>query len=310
MAETTPMMNQYLEMKEQYRDAVLFFRLGDFYEMFNEDAVEISRLLNLTLTHRGPNPMCGIPYHASKVYIARLLRAGRKIAICEQISLPGPGKGLAERRVVEVITPGTAVEDDYLDRTANNYLAALSVSVRRGETRFGFAYIDVTTGEFAATSFDATDAAERFRKETGRIQPREILVQQSILADFPEIRKILDEEPSLVQNRYPDWSFNPDTGRKRLCSVFGTGSLQAFNLEGEAAENTSNIPPEPRFPIFPASEYTTNPNSCPSTILPAKTSSWCKTSVTAAPPTRCSACSTIHGPPWAPGSSGTGSTIR
>jgi len=207
--------------------------------MFNEDAVEISRLLNLTLTHRGPNPMCGIPYHASKVYIARLLRAGRKIAICEQISLPGPGKGLAERRVVEVITPGTAVEDDYLDRTANNYLAALSVSVRRGETRFGFAYIDVTTGEFAATSFDATDAAERFRKETGRIQPREILVQQSILADFPEIRKILDEEPSLVQNRYPDWSFNPDTGRKRLCSVFGTGSLQAFALEGEAAE----IPP-------------------------------------------------------------------
>jgi len=239
MAETTPMMIQYLEMKEQYRDAVLFFRLGDFYEMFNDDAVEISRLLNLTLTHRGPNPMCGIPYHASKVYIARLLRAGKKIAICEQISLPGPGKGLAERKVVEVITPGTAVEDDYLERSANNYLAAFSVSVKRGEARFGFAYIDVSTGEFAATSFGSVDASERFRKEMGRIQPREILIQQSILSDWPEIGKILDEQPSLVQNRYPDWSFNPETGRKRLCSVFGTGSLRSFSLEGESAE----IPP-------------------------------------------------------------------
>ncbi len=236
MAEITPMMTQYLEIKEQYRDAVLFFRLGDFYEMFNEDAIEISRLLNLTLTHRGPNPMCGIPYHASKVYIARLLRAGKKIAICEQISIPGPGKGLAERKVVEVITPGTAVEDAYLDRTANNYLASLSVSIRRGEARFGFAYIDVSTGEFAATSFGSTDAAERFRKEIGRIKPSEILIQQSILSDYPEMQKILDEQPSLVQNRYPDWSFNSDTGRKRLCSVFGTGSLQAFSLEGEAAE--------------------------------------------------------------------------
>ena len=124
MPEITPMMTQYLQIKEQYRDAVLFFRLGDFYEMFNEDAVEVSRLLNLTLTHRAGNPMCGIPYHASKIYIARLLRAGKKIAICEQMSIPGPGKGLAERKVVEVITPGTVVEDDYLDRSANNYLAS------------------------------------------------------------------------------------------------------------------------------------------------------------------------------------------
>ena len=239
MSESTPMMVQYLQIKEQYRDAVLFFRLGDFYEMFNEDAVEVSRLLNLTLTHRAGNPMCGIPYHASKVYIARLLRAGKKIAICEQISIPGPGKGLAERKVVEVITPGTVVDDDYLDRTANNYLAAVAVTSGHGSPEFGFSYIDVSTGEFAATSFPAGEYAERFRKEIGRIQPRELLIQQSLISSCPEIKKVLDEYPSLVQNKYPDWSFNQDSSFKRLCSVFSTGSLKAFGLEPGAPE----IPP-------------------------------------------------------------------
>ena len=232
------MMSQYLQIREQYRDAVLFFRLGDFYEMFNEDAIEVSRLLGLTLTHRAGNPMCGIPYHASKVYIARLLRAGKKIAICEQLSIPGPGKGLAERKVVEVITPGTAVEDDYLDRSQNNYLASLSVS-GEGRPVFGFAYMDVTTGEFAATSFGASDSAERFRKETGRIQPKEILIQQSILSSYPEIAGILDEYPAMVKNRYPDWSFNRNSAYKRLCAAFGTSSLKAFSLD----ENSGEIAP-------------------------------------------------------------------
>jgi DNA mismatch repair protein MutS len=239
MAESTPMMAQYQQIKEQHRDAVLFFRLGDFYEMFNEDAVEVSRLLNLTLTHRAGSPMCGIPYHASKIYIARLLRAGKKIAICEQLSIPGPGKGLADRKVIEVVTPGTAVEDDYLDQTSNNYLAALSFVAARGAVTFGFAYIDVSTGEFAATSFDASGADERIRKELGRIQPKEILVQQSALADYPFVKAILDEYPAMVQNRYPDWSFNAAAAFKRLCSAFSTSSLQAFSLVQESPE----VPP-------------------------------------------------------------------
>ncbi len=239
MAENSPMMIQYLQIKEQHRDAVLFFRLGDFYEMFNSDAVEVSRLLNLTLTQRAGNPMCGIPYHASKIYIARLLRAGKKIAICEQTSLPTPGKGLVERKVVEVITPGTAVEEDYLDRSMNNYLASVSTVTRRGAVFFGFAYIDVSTGEFCATSFPASECEERFRKEIGRIQPREILIQQSILSSWPRIQAVLDEYPSLVQNRYPDWSFNQLSSEKRLCAVFGTESLQAFSLESDSPE----IPP-------------------------------------------------------------------
>lgn len=228
MAETTPMMSQYLAIKEQHRDAVLFFRLGDFYEMFNEDAIEISRLLNLTLTQRGGNPMCGIPYHASKVYLGRLLRAGKKIAICEQLSLPGAGKGIAERKVVEVITPGTVTEDDFLETGQHNYLASISAS--------GFAYADISTGEFAATSFDARDYESALRKEIGRVQPREILVQMSLFADYPELSRILEDYPSMVVNRYPDWNYNRDASYRRLCSAFGTSSLQAFSLTLESSE--------------------------------------------------------------------------
>ena len=138
MAELTPMMLQYRGLKEQHPDEVLFFRLGDFYEMFDSDAVEVSRLLNLTLTHRASQPMCGIPFHASKIYIARLLRLGKKIAICEQVSMPQNSRALAERKVVEIITPGTAVEEEYLEQTSHNYLASLSCS--RGKA--GFAFID------------------------------------------------------------------------------------------------------------------------------------------------------------------------
>ncbi len=239
MPETTPMMAQYLQIKEQHRDAVLFFRLGDFYEMFNEDAVETSRILNLTLTHRAGNPMCGIPFHASKVYIARLLRAGKKIAICEQLSIPGPGKGLAERKVVEVITPGTATDGDYLEQTSNNYLAAMSSVTIRGKAMIGFAYIDVSTGEFAATSFQAEECGERFAKELGRIQPREMLLQQSLISSFPAIRATLDGYPTMVTNAYPDWSFNPEQGYRRLNSAFGTAGLSAFSLSVDSPE----VPP-------------------------------------------------------------------
>ena len=161
--ELTPMMMQYLSIKEQHRDDVLFFRLGDFYEMFDADAIEVSRLLNLTLTHRGSQPMCGIPYHAAKIYIARLLRCGKRIAICEQVSEPN-GKNLTERKVIEVITPGTAVESEYLDGGANNFLACLCVQ----KGRCGFAYIDVTTSDFFATSWYETEMAENFAKELGR----------------------------------------------------------------------------------------------------------------------------------------------
>ena len=239
MSDQTPMMVQYLKMKEECRDAVLFFRLGDFYEMFNEDAVEISRLLNLTLTSRAGNPMCGVPYHASRVYIARLLRMGKKVAVCEQITVNAPGKGLAERKIVEVITPGTAVDDDYLEKNANNYLAAFwfdSGSSSKSRGMFAFAYIDVTTGEFAATSFSEENSVERFRKELGQINPREILIQQSLFSSHPEVVSVLDSWPSIVKNQYPDWSFNRDAAYRRLTTAFSSVNLQAFSLGKDSPE--------------------------------------------------------------------------
>ena len=124
MVETTPMMAQYRRIKDEFADSILFFRLGDFYEMFDGDAREASSLLDLTLTQRAGVPMCGIPYHAATAYISRLLAAGKKVAICEQIT-PPDGRGLMDREVVEVITPGTVLDESYLSKHANNYLLAL-----------------------------------------------------------------------------------------------------------------------------------------------------------------------------------------
>lgn len=236
MAELTPMMAQYLRIKEDHRDSVLFFRLGDFYEMFNEDAKEVSRLLNLTLTQRAGTPMCGIPYHASKIYIARLLRLGKKIAICEQVSIPSSSKGLVDRKVTEIITPGTVLEDDFLEQKSNNFLASIALVHSSSEDLLSFAYIDISTGEFAASSFNLDQAEERLKKELGRLQVREILVQQSLFSHFPIIDRIFDEYPSLFINKYPDWSFNQTTAWKRLCSALGTESLQAFSLYPNSPE--------------------------------------------------------------------------
>ena len=194
----TPMMLQYRTIKQQNQENVLLFRLGDFYEMFDEDAVEVSRLLNLTLTQRNGQPMCGIPHHASKVYIARLLRLGKKIAICEQVTLPQAGKTLVERKVVEVITPGTAL-DEYLEPSSNNFLAALSCS----KGMAGFAYIDVTTASFYATSWKLSDMAEEFAKELGRCMPRELLLPNS-LRETEVVKKVLGLYSNIALSYYPD----------------------------------------------------------------------------------------------------------
>src|SRR5215471_6286275 len=122
---TSPMLDQYRRIKKEHEGNILFFRLGDFYEMFAEDAIEVSALLNLTLTSRNGLPMCGVPYHAAKSYIARLLKLGKKIAICEQLTPPGRQK-VIERDVVEIITPGTTVDEDFLDKGSSNYLSCLA----------------------------------------------------------------------------------------------------------------------------------------------------------------------------------------
>jgi len=229
-SELTPLMIQYLSIKEQHKGEVLFFRLGDFYEMFNEDALEVSRLLNLTLTHRASQPMCGIPYHAAKVYIARLLRCGKKIAICEQIG-DVHAKGLTERKVIEVITPGTAVESEYLEGGTNNFLACLCVQ----KSKAGFAYIDVTTADFFATSWNTADMAENFPKELGRCSPRELLLPESLRSN-QTVQEVLSQNENLSISYYPDWNFDQKLSFRRLLSQFKTANLQPFSLDEHSPE--------------------------------------------------------------------------
>lgn len=171
--KVTPMLRQYLEIKERYRDAILFFRLGDFYEMFFEDAHTASKILDIALTSRNKNeegavPLCGVPYHSAEPYIQKLLEAGHKVAVCEQMEDPATAKGVVKREVVRVITPGTVTAAEALDARGNNFLAA----VCKGRDAFGLALTDITTGEFR---FTATADEAALLDEIGRIRPSEIL---------------------------------------------------------------------------------------------------------------------------------------
>jgi DNA mismatch repair protein MutS len=226
------MLEQYRRIRREHQGEVLFFRLGDFYEMFSDDALEISALLNLTLTSRNGLPMCGVPYHAVRSYIARLLKLGKKIAVCEQISEPGKGRGLMEREVVEVITPGTTVDEDFLDKGTSNYLGALAEAVRA----VSFSYIDLSTGEFYATSFPREGAMERFRLELERLQIRELVVQESLFEEYRELSEAVFGGGGLVVNRWADWLFDSSRAAERLKRQFGTTSLKGFGLEDDAPE--------------------------------------------------------------------------
>ncbi len=221
------MMRQYKQIKQQHSDAILFFRLGDFYEMFEKDAKEVSAILNITLTKRHNIPMCGIPYHAASNYIGRLLRAGKKIAICEQTALPKGGKGIAEREVVEVITPGTVLEEDYLDTRRNNYLMALGLFSGEG----AIAYIDLSTGDFRTTSIELDRFLDYMRLEVQRLDPKELLIQESLYDEDQNLRQILEGRRSMVLNRIPDWQFDRSDAYARLCRQFATANLKGFGLE-------------------------------------------------------------------------------
>lgn len=230
-SELSPLMVQYQSIKDEHRNEILFFRLGDFYEMFNEDALEVSRLLNLTLTHRAQHPMCGIPYHAAKIYIARLLRLGKKIAICEQVGEIGKGKTLTERKVIEIITPGTAVESEYLDGNSNNYLASCFVK----KNYVGFAYIDITTADFFATSWNVKDMSDSLSKELGRAKPRELLLPESLIGD-KTVGGILEQNSDISVSFYPDWNFDSSLSYNRLVKQFKTQNLRSFGLTEESPE--------------------------------------------------------------------------
>lgn len=224
---STPMLEQYDRIKARHRDAILLFRLGDFYEMFGEDAREGSRILGLTLTRRQNLPMCGVPHHAATSYIHRLLHAGRKVAICEQTS-PPDGKNLTTREVVEVLSPGAVFDLDYLDPRRSNYLLAIAESGGRITT----AWCDISTGELGiAASAPTEDPEQVVRRELARVAPSEVLVQESLLETSATLAKHSSVDSSLVVNRIPDWGFNRDDSLRRLTAVLGVVSLAGFGIE-------------------------------------------------------------------------------
>jgi DNA mismatch repair protein MutS len=231
---TTPLMQQYQGIKARYPHALLLFRLGDFYELFYEDALIAARELQITLTSRNrekgqPIPMCGVPYHAAEGYIARLIRAGFKIAICDQMELPGPGKKIVRREVVRVITPGTATEGAVLEARENNFLAA--VAKDRSGAVFGLAYVDLSTGEFQATEFSEAGAAAELRDELQLLRPRETLLPRPQQLFETAKTSVLDGTGG-VESRLDEWIFQHDYAERILREQFGVAELTGFGLDG------------------------------------------------------------------------------
>ncbi len=224
------MMKHYLATKEKYKDCILFYRLGDFYEMFFEDAVEVSRILDLTLTGKDCGledraPMCGIPYHAADGYIAKLVAVGKKVAICEQLSQPEKGRKLVERDVVRIVSAGTVIEEAYLDESRNNYIAC---AYKSGET-VSLAWTDITTGEFIAEEFFGENAMEEALGKLSVLSVVEIICNEEMLLDSKEMKEV---KHNLLPafSCYVPWAFNVKHAEKNLCEQFHSLSLAPYGI--------------------------------------------------------------------------------
>ena len=222
----SPMMRHYLEMKEQYKDCFLFYRLGDFYEMFFEDAIEGSKIMELTLTGRDCGlaeraPMCGVPYHSVDTYVQRLISKGYKVAICEQMEDPALAKGLVDRAVIRVITPGTVIEEKLLDAGKNNYL----LSVYGGRSGYGYAYADVSTGEFRAGEIQGKEPEAALLDEIIRIAPTECVANEAVFEQEYLKKKL---QSLCYLEKQPDSVFQLARATEVLKKHFDVSTLDGF----------------------------------------------------------------------------------
>ena len=228
-------MRQYLDAKRQYRDAIVFFRMGDFYEMFYEDALVSSRALDLTLTSRSKDvggngiPMCGVPFHAADGYIARLVKKGFRVAICEQVEDPRKAKGLVKREVVRVVSPGTLTDASYLEAREPAFLMAIAPAEH---DVFGIALVDISTGDFSTAEYRGTDGIQALVDEVEVLRPREVVV--------PADTRILDKLPGLARlqlsmTSVDGWTFEPEAARRSLLEQLKTHGLDGFGLADRTA---------------------------------------------------------------------------
>jgi DNA mismatch repair protein MutS len=223
-------MRQYLDVKRQHRDAIVFFRMGDFYEMFYEDAIAASRALDLTLTSRARDaggasiPMCGVPFHAAETYLARLIRKGFRVAICEQVEDPRKAKGLVKREVTRVVSPGTFTEASYLDAREPMFLAAVAPATTGAG--WGLAFLDVSTGEFAAAEFTGADAALACAADVAILRPRELLAAENL-----ELPGSVGDSDGVRVTRVEAWTFDPSRAHAVLCEQLRVPSLAGHAMD-------------------------------------------------------------------------------
>ncbi|OGU19154.1 MAG: DNA mismatch repair protein MutS [Ignavibacteria bacterium GWA2_55_25] len=228
---STPLMRQYQQVKAKHPDTILLFRMGDFYETFEEDAKLTAKVLGITLTKRGNGaageiPLAGFPYHALEAYLPKLLKAGHRVAVCEQLEDPKFAKGIVKRDVIEVVTPGISFSDKVLEQKQNNYLAAVALptALARGDDPVGFAFIDVSTGEFSAAEFPLRNLPE----QVSNLQPSELLVQKR---DLATVQSLLKDRFGGIYTKADDWVFHFDYGYELLVNHFKTQSLKGYGIE-------------------------------------------------------------------------------
>ena len=240
----TPMMQQYQRVKAEYPDTLVFFRMGDFYEMFFEDAEIASKALQITLTARRSSkdtpdvPLCGVPYHAVDGYLAKLIKQGFRVAICEQVEDPRTAKGIVKREVVRVVTPGTVLDTAILEAKENNFLAALYFQVAppasrsQSEQRLGVAFVDVSTGEFDVGEFAGADRCQQLRDALQRFEPKEILLPESHAQalNSPE-KRVIDEYKAACLTTYPDLAFQIAAAKRTLLEHFQVHSFAGFGAQ-------------------------------------------------------------------------------
>ncbi len=229
-------MRQYLDAKQQHRDAILLFRMGDFYEMFYEDALVAARALELTLTSRskdanGGIPMCGVPFHAVDTYIGRLVKKGFRVAICDQVEDPRKARGIVKREVVRVVSPGTLTDASYLEAREPAFIVAIAPG--RGSQPIGVALLDLSTGEFSAAEYSGTDGEDALADELSVLRPRELLVPATDGAPVELPRGVA--AAGIPTTKADAWTYDTEAARRTLLDQFRVGGLEGFGLDGHGA---------------------------------------------------------------------------